>query len=86
MPEPAAGPQWPQSRAELARRHGVHVSAISRALERAAAAHRADPSVPAPPAPVNPGEPQPRYLPAEFDPWWSARPRRGRPPQGKENA
>lgn len=79
MSAPPAGTEWPQTRAELARRHGVHVSTITRALQQATAAHQADASAPAPPAPVNPGEPQPRYLPNEFDPWWATRPGRGRP-------
>lgn len=69
-----------ETRAELARRHRVDHSAVARALTAAQRRHDADPDHhPPPPQPVNPGHPQPRYQPAEFDPWWQARPRRGRP-------
>ncbi|MGW5569661.1 helix-turn-helix domain-containing protein [Nocardia thailandica] len=71
--------EWPLTRAEHARRLGVSPSAITRALAAAEARHHADPSQPAPPAPVNPGQPHPRYWRADFDTWWAARPRRGRP-------
>jgi transposase-like protein len=71
--------EWPLTRAELARRYGVSPSAVTRALARAEETHRNDPSLPAPPQPVNPGEPLLRYLPSEFDPWWANRPARGRP-------
>ncbi|MEE2040159.1 hypothetical protein Q8791_23360 [Nocardiopsis sp. CT-R113] len=78
VPEPEGG--WPQTQAELARRHGVHKSAITRALAAAQARHDTNPDEhPPPPAPVNPGEERPRWLPAVFDPWWENRPRRGRP-------
>ncbi|WP_225731036.1 MULTISPECIES: AlpA family transcriptional regulator [unclassified Nocardia] len=72
--------RWPLTRVELARRYGVSPSTVTRALARADARHQADPTQPAPPAPVNPGEPTLRYLPAEFDAWWAARPPVGRPP------
>jgi hypothetical protein len=72
-------PQWPLTRADLARRYGVSVSTVTRALERAGEAHAADPAHPAPPQPVNPGDPVPRWWPEDFDPWWAARRRRGRP-------
>lgn len=71
--------RWPLTRAELARRYGVHLSAITRALTVAESARTRDPRRPAPPQPVNPGEYLLRWLPAEFDPWWSARARPGRP-------
>lgn len=69
----------PETRAELARRHGVHASAITRALRAAEQAHAHDPAHPAPPAPLNPGSTHEVWLPSRFDPWWAARPRRGRP-------
>jgi hypothetical protein len=75
----------PETRAELARRHGVHASAITRALRAAAQAHARDAAHPAPPRPLNPGSPHEVWLPSQFDPWWAARPRRGRPRDDKEN-
>lgn len=69
----------PETRAELARRHGVHASAISRALAAAEQAHTSDATRPAPPKPLNPGSQHKVWLPSEFDPWWADRPRRGRP-------
>lgn len=65
--------------AELARRYGVARSTVARALTQAAGRHRTDPTTPAPPAPVNPGEPQLRYPAGEMDRWWPHRPGRGRP-------
>ncbi|WP_431983926.1 hypothetical protein [Streptomyces qinglanensis] len=73
---------WPMSLTELGQRYGVHYTAVSRALSAARRAHEADPTNrPAPPQPVNPEAKHLRYLPAEMDPWWAARPRRGRPPR-----
>jgi hypothetical protein len=69
----------PESRAELARRHGVHASAITRALRAAEQSHVRDAAAPAPPAPLNPGSHHEVWLPSKFDPWWASRPRRGRP-------
>lgn len=71
---------WPLTKAELARRWKVAPSAVTRAWQRAERDHKADPAVPAPPQPVNPGEPLLRYLPSECDPWWpKIRRPRGRP-------
>lgn len=68
--------------AELARRYGVQRSTVSQALARAAELHDRDPQMwPAPPWPVNPGEPQLRYRSEEMDAWWPNRPRVGRPRQ-----
>lgn len=75
----------PETRAELARRHGVNQSAITRALRAAEQVHARNPTQhPAPPAPLNPGSRHEVWLPSTFDPWWAARPRRGRP-RTKEN-
>lgn len=66
--------------AELARRYGVHRATVARAIERGQRAAAVNPSVPAPPKPTNPGEPQLRYPVAEMDAWWPHRPDgRGRP-------
>jgi len=66
--------------AELARRYGVQRSTVARALARAAELHARDPDGwPAPPQPVNPGEPQLRYRSEEVDAWWPTRPPVGRP-------
>lgn len=71
----------PETRAELARRHGVHASAITRALRAAETAHARDPAThPAPPRPLNPGSAHEVWAPSVFDAWWTTRPRRGRPP------
>lgn len=72
-------PVWPMTRAEHARRLGVSPSTLNRAFATAAARHRTDPTSPAPPDPVNPGDGHPRYWPADIDTWWPTRPRRGRP-------
>ncbi|MCE7081132.1 hypothetical protein [Streptomyces sp. ST2-7A] len=75
------------TRSELARRYRVAPSTVGRALERGLAEHRADPATaPAPPDPVNPGEPSLRYDAAQMDAWWPKRPlRRGpRPPPAPE--
>ncbi|MDF3050210.1 MAG: hypothetical protein K0R87_1848 [Pseudonocardia sp.] len=77
LPDPG---HWPMTRAELARRYGVSPSTVTRALQRAEDQHHADPTRPAPPRPVNPGQPMLRYLPSEVDSWWQARPGVGRPP------
>jgi len=65
--------------AELARRYGVARSTVTRAMSRARELRAGDPAASAPPAPVNPGEPQPRYPADEMDAWWPTRPVRGRP-------
>jgi hypothetical protein len=70
---------WPLTRAAFARRAGVSVSTVTRALAAAARRHADDPTAVAPPVPVNPGDAQPRYWPHEFDRWWLARPTTGRP-------
>ncbi|PSK88717.1 hypothetical protein CLV63_1293 [Murinocardiopsis flavida] len=74
---------WPETRAELARRHGVSESTVKRALDTAAARHSEEPDRnEPPPQPVNPGAVRNlRWLPSEFDPWWRNRRRRGRPPK-----
>lgn len=73
MPEHAEA-EWPMTRSELARRHKVSAGAVTRAFDAARRAGRDCPQ------PVNPNEPQPRYLPSQFDPWWDQRPPPGRPP------
>ncbi|MFE3502982.1 MarR family transcriptional regulator [Kitasatospora sp. NPDC059160] len=79
MPSPP--PDLSLTQAELARRHGVDRSAVHRALKTAWEKYDSAPDrLPKPPSPVNPGQPQPRYDPAEFDSWWHQRPKRGRPP------
>lgn len=72
--------------AELARRYGVARSTVARALTRAAERHHTDPTGPALPAPVNPGEPQLRYRVDEMDRWWPHRPTRGRPTKRTSHA
>jgi len=69
----------PETRAELARRHGVHASAITRALQAARQAHADDATQPAPPQPLNPAGSHQMWLPSMFDPWWANRRLRGRP-------
>lgn len=71
--------EWPLTRAELARRYRVSPSTVTRALARAESRHQQDPAQPAPPQPVNPGEPILRYLPADADRWWPTRRGAGRP-------
>lgn len=71
----------PSTRTELAGAHGVSLSAVIRALDRAGELHRADPERhPAPPQPLNPGARYPVYDPDVFARWWPTRPRPGRPP------
>ncbi|GAA3086427.1 hypothetical protein GCM10020000_86370 [Streptomyces olivoverticillatus] len=64
---------------ELGRRYKVAHSTVARAMARATALRADGHPVPAPPAPVNPGEPQLRYPADKMDAWWSKRPPRGRP-------
>ncbi len=61
--------------AELARRYGVARSTVIRALRHAGELHTANSAYPAPPAPVNPGEPQLRYPSEAADEWWRKRSR-----------
>lgn len=68
------------TRAELARQLGVAHSTVTRAIANGQRLHASDPETyPAPPEPVNPGEPQPRYPSAEMVEWWPRRPQPGRP-------
>lgn len=69
----------PVTRTELARRHGVSASAITRALHRADERARTDPNAGLPPQPINPGGSPLLYLPEPFAAWWPTRPGRGRP-------
>lgn len=60
---------------QLADRHGVPRTTITRALARGHGAHRASPTVhPAPPEPVNPGGRPLRFDVAAMDAWWPQRP------------
>jgi transposase-like protein len=66
--------------AELARHLGVHRSTVASGIRRGRRAHEQDPTAPAPPDPVNPGEPQLRYPLDQIGKWWPRRPDgRGRP-------
>lgn len=60
---------------ELARRHGVARSTMTRALSGG----RTGTPAPGTPKPVNPGEPQLRYRTEDVDPWWPKRRTVGRP-------
>lgn len=72
--------RWPHTRGELAKRYGVARSTITRALALAHNAHQSDPAAHRPPPkPVNPDDAIPRYRLEEFDGFWAARPRPGRP-------
>ncbi|RNG38026.1 hypothetical protein, partial [Streptomyces botrytidirepellens] len=64
---------------ELGRRYQVAHSTVARAITRATALRAQGHLAPAPPAPVNPGEPQLRYPTDQMDAWWPLRPPRGRP-------
>lgn len=84
--EQAAGPAE-ATISELARRHNVHRSTVSRALRGGRAALDSAPAAagrPARPQPVNPGSPWPRYRTAEFDAWWPTRPGVGAPGSGTD--
>lgn len=61
---------WPLTKADLARRWKVDRSRVTRAWKRSERDHQANPAVPGPPQPVNPGQPSLRYLPSDCDPWW----------------
>ncbi|GAB2717538.1 hypothetical protein [Kitasatospora kifunensis] len=68
----------PLTRTELARRHNVQPSTVTRALDKAANAYAADSSKPKPPEPLNPDSAHPVYDPDQFDAWWPTRSRPGR--------